>query len=149
MAGMGPAPAETKRRRNKERVTELPADGNKVKAPRLPRRYRTGDGELAYLKATRDWYAEWARSPMAVQFTGVDWQRLQRVARVVDQYERDPDAKLLAEIRLQEADFGGSPLDRRRLGVTITHAPDAQPPPGARRAGPRQSGRRARLSVVT
>jgi hypothetical protein len=87
---------------------------------------------------------------MAVQFTGVDWQRLQRVARIVDQYDRHPDPKLLAEIRLQEAAFGGSPLDRRRLGVTIAQAPPQQGQAGApRRPGPRQSGRRARLSVVS
>lgn len=147
MAGKGPAPAENVRRQNKERFEELPT-GAKTRAPALPKTYKTSTGQVTFLKSARDWYRAWTTAPMAVKFTAVDWERLQRLARIVDSYDRDPDPKLLAEIRLQEAAYGGSPLDRRRLGITIaTRDPAAQPASGRQRA-PRPSARRARLSVV-
>lgn len=162
MAGTGPAPEAQKRRRNKESLTELPAEGYQGEFPALAKNYRvervvmvidpethrkvseTFTATILFLKATRDWYEAWARSPMAVEFTGVHWQRLQRVARIVDQYERTSDPSLLAEIRLQEAGFGGTPLDLRRLGRSIT--PGA--PVAAPRSTPRASSRRSRLSLV-
>jgi hypothetical protein len=164
MAGNGPAPAEQKRRRNKENLEELPAEGYQGAFPPLPEKYRierivmvkdpetkkrvpeTIVLEPEYLPATRDWYETWARSPMAVEFTAVHWQRLLRLARVVDQFERTSDEKLLAEIRLQEAGFGGTPMDLRRLGRKITPVAGAAQP--ARRRDRKATDRRARLSVV-
>jgi hypothetical protein len=163
MAGTGPAPAEQKRRRNKDQFEELPAEGYQGDFPKLPKTYRvertvwvkdkdsgkkvpeTKVFNVAYLRGTRDWYETWARSPMAIEFTGVDWQRLQRIARLVDAYERSPSKELLAEIRLQEAGFGGTPLDRRRMGRKIGERAAATAAPAKRR---KASGRRARLSVV-
>jgi hypothetical protein len=56
---------------------------------------------------------------MATEFTAVDWNRLQRLAKLVDQFERKPTKDMMAEIRLQEAAFGGTPMDRRRLGKKV------------------------------
>lgn len=165
MAGTGPAPAAQKRRRNKENIEELPGEGYQGDFPALPKTYRLERivlvkdkgsdkkvpelklANIAYLKATREWYETWARSPMAVEFTGVHWQRLQRIARIVDQYEREADPKILAEIRLQEAGFGGTPLDLRRLGRKITPAVET---PGRQHTARAKStaSRRARLSIV-
>jgi hypothetical protein len=107
--------------------------------------------QITFLKATRDWYAAWGRSPMAAEFTEVDWQRLQRVARLVDQYERNPAKDLIAEIRLQEAGFGGTPLDRRRLGQKIGGKGSSEK--GSSKANgdaksSEASSRRTRLEVV-
>ena len=128
MAGRGPAPKppEQRRRRNKPKVeAELPAEGYTGAFPVLAKSYRVEKARLTFLAETREWYACWAHSPMACEFAGTDWTRLQMLARLVDGFYRIPTSPLLAEIRLQEGLFGGSPLDRRRLGFRI--AP-AEPP---------------------
>lgn len=139
MAGQGPPPKDPgeRRRRNKDEPLEpLPAEGYTGDYPALPATYgftvmkkvKTGDGDeelvsetkkVTFLKGTREWYDTWARSPMATEFTNVDWNRLQRLAKLVDQFERKPTKDMMAEIRLQEAAFGGTPMDRRRLGKKI------------------------------
>ena len=151
MAGSGPAPNEKTRRRNAERFDELPAEGHTGAYPKLPANYRDGKSRrrVPFLKETKDWYETWARSPMATTFTDVHWQRLQRVARVVDQYERTCNPALLSEIRLQEAAFGGTPLDLRRLGMKIApRIPDAESGPKRGTKSRTSAGRRARLTVV-
>lgn len=125
MAGMGPAPkpVEQRRRRHKAPVEgELPATGYAGPFPALPRSYRDGK-RVAFLAETRAWYETWARSPMAAQFTSVEWGKLARLAVLMDVFHRRPLTKGLAgEIRLAEASLGGSPLDRRRLGLKIAPA---------------------------
>jgi hypothetical protein len=139
MAGTGPPPKKPseRRRRNKgPEPTELPAEGYTGEYPPLPatwgntvvEKVQTGDGDeelvsktvkITFLAETRDWYETWGASPMAAEFTAVDWNRLQRVAKLVDQFNRKPTKDLMAEIRLQEASFGGTPMDRRRLGQVV------------------------------
>jgi hypothetical protein len=122
MAGCGPAPKPSgqRRRRHKPHVgAELPAEGYAGEFPPLARSYRDSGKSIVFLGETRRWYETWASSPMACVFAGTDWTRLAMLARVVDAFHRTPRAALLAEIRLQEALFGGSPLDRRRVGLTI------------------------------
>ena len=128
MAGMGPAPkpAEQRRRRHKPTVeAELPAGGYSGPFPTLAKSYTDGE-RVTFTAATRRWYERWARSPMAAQFTEVEWLKLGRLAVLVDIFARRPLTKGLAgEIRLEEAALGGSPLDRRRLGVRIAPAEPA------------------------
>lgn len=129
MAGRGPAPkpAEQRRRRHKPRVeAELPAEGYVGDFPPLPRSYRAGGESVRFLADTRSWYVTWSRSPMACVFTATDWGRLGMLARIVDAFYRSPKPPLLAEIRLQEALLGGSPLDRRRIGLRIEPAEPAR-----------------------
>jgi hypothetical protein len=126
MAGSGPAPKPQRRRTNKPKIeAELPAKGYAGPFPVLAKSYRAGKARVTFLAETRAWYERWARSPMACEFAGTDWTRLGMLARIVDGFYRTPASPLLAEIRLQEGLFGGSPLDRRRLGFRI--AP-AEPP---------------------
>jgi hypothetical protein len=136
MAGRGPAPkpAAERRRRNKTTTRELDATPPAATdVPELPKKYRVGtvDGpkDIAYLKATRDWYAAWTRSPLAAEFTEVHWLRLQEIARLKDGFERTGDLDLAKELRLQLAGFGGTPIDVRRLGVTIKR-PEGDKPAG-------------------
>lgn len=126
MAGNGPAPTGTAARRNNPKIDELDAAGYQGEYPALPKRYSVGINPetgrsitRTFTAETRDWYETWARSPMATQFTGVWWKRLQLLARLVDGYVREPSTKLLSEIRLNEAGFGGTPYDLRRLGKRI------------------------------
>lgn len=165
MAGNGPPPEETKRRRNKPPTfDELPAEGYQGDYPVLPASYGVDvvvevvgeDGEktlvnrrkqIKYLHDTREWYETWAHSPMAVKFTGVDWNRLRRVAILADAYYRKPSQPLAGELRLQEALFGGTPVDRLRAQMRI-----AAPVEAATSAAPATSkqarDRRSRLTVV-
>ena len=122
MAGHGPAPkpSEQRRRRHTRHVeAELPAEGYAGEFPALGKSYRAGGKPIAFLADTRAWYETWARSPMACVFTSTDWTRLGMLARLVDAFYRSAKPTLLAEIRLQEALWGGSPLDRRRVGLKI------------------------------
>lgn len=161
MAGRGPAPAEQVRRRNRPDLDELPIAFT-GKAPALPKTYRAvvqvkrKGGELVdevktvpYLKATKDWYAEWAAAPMAARFAATDWTRLRMViAPLFDRYVRLPTPGLASELRLQETLLGATPMDRQRLHWAL---PDgATPADVERRRRPAGHGsRRARLSVVT
>ena len=122
MAGRGPAPKPSgqRRRNNKPPVdAELPASGFEGDFPPLPASYRADGKSLRFGADARRWYDAWGRSPMACRFVATDWARLGMLARVVDAFYRTPKPTLLAEIRLQEALFGGSPLDRRRAGFVI------------------------------
>ncbi|MBA9002021.1 phage terminase small subunit [Thermomonospora cellulosilytica] len=128
MPGMGPPPAERKRRRNADtfenaQVT-VPAEPS-VDAPPLPNAKR-------YLKATRDWYATWCRSPVAAAFTATDWQRLHMLAPLVDQYWRGPSTKLMAEIRISESLLGATHVDRMRGRIKVQAD---KPAPAAAAAG--------------
>ncbi len=165
MAGKGPPPAEEKRRRNKPPAfDELPWEGHDGPFPPLPASYGVDvdvdvigeDGEksivtrrkqVKYLHDTREWYETWARSPMATKFTGVDWNRLRRMATLADTFYRRPTKDMAQELRLQEASFGGSPLDRLRAQIKIAAPVEtaASTPVGASKA---TASRRARLSVV-
>jgi hypothetical protein len=144
MAGRGPArkPAADRRRQNKDpEAFELPAEGNVKAYPELPPTYRAGEvitkdkaGKTRvrvvrskYLAETRHWYEVWATSPQATQFSPPTWQRLLRLARLVDLYERKPDKGLLSEIRLQEASLGGTPADMLRLRWALAE-PDENGP---------------------
>jgi hypothetical protein len=69
--------------------------------------------------ATRRWWDAWAKSAQAAQFTATDWDRLLKIALVVDDFFRSNDAKerseLLVKIDRLEGKFGATPEDRLRL----------------------------------
>ena len=112
-----PKPADQRRRRNKVTEVELPAEGNTGEFPPLPQ-WRS------WLPDTVEWYATWCRSPMATEWLAVHFMRLQQVAVLYDDWLRsDGDLNLLKELRLQLADFGGTPLDLKRMGRKVTPRP--------------------------
>lgn len=139
MPGMGPPPAENKRRRNADTFAEaemtVPADA-KPKAPALPNARR-------FLKATRDWYATWCASPQASAFTVTDWQRLHMLAPLVDQFWRGPDAKLMSEIRINESLLGATHVDRMRGRIKVEQP---KPAAGAGKGVDELAKRRRRLT---
>jgi hypothetical protein len=135
VAGRGPAPKERRQRaRDEKPVERLPAEGHTGEAPRLPSSYHVTDGhtgaERRFLKPTREWYARWARSPMATRFTEVDWDRLRYVvAPLFDRFLRSSSKELAGELRLQESLLGATLMDRQRMRLRIDDTkPAAQPP---------------------
>lgn len=61
---------------------------------------------------------------MATEWLAVHFMRLQQVAVLYDDWLRsDGDLNLLKELRLQLADFGGTPLDLKRMGRKVTPRP--------------------------
>lgn len=115
MAGMGPPPAENRRRTNldtfEEGAVTVPADAQ-VEAPELP-------GWEGYRTETLRWYNTWTSAPQAAAFTVTDWQRLHMLAPLVDAYWAAPRKELLAEIRLNESLLGATHLDRLRARIKL------------------------------
>lgn len=115
MPGYGPPPSENKRRTNKDEFEEhavTVADDGGVHGPELPH-------GVLYTPRTVDWYETWRRAPQAAAFVGTDWQRLQMLAPLVDEYFLEPSTKLLAEIRLNESLLGATHVDRMRGRIKV------------------------------
>jgi hypothetical protein len=63
---------------------------------------------------------------MAAQWLTTDVDALGRLALMWDAFYKEPDSKVLAEIRLQEQRFGLSPLDRSRLQWEVAKGQEAE-----------------------
>jgi hypothetical protein len=119
MAGKGPAPkpAHLRQRTNRKpgaAVLEAPAS---PKIPELP----NPDGRDWHALTIQSWRNAWG-SPMAGQWLDTDRDALGRLALLWDAFYKAPDSKVLAEVRLQEARFGLSPIDRSRLQWEVQRA---------------------------
>lgn len=84
---------------------------------------------------TLEWWSRVWASPMASQYVESDIVGLGRLAVIVDEFNVHPDVKTLGEIRLQEARFGLSPLDRTRLQWEIAKTDEIE----RKRAKPEKS----------
>lgn len=122
MAGRGPAPkpAHLRQRRNRKATAATLAAPERPRVPRLP---ALDDHE--WHRLTRAWWRHVWESPMASEFLPTDADGLGRLAILVDQFYWTSDARLLAEIRLQEARFGLSPVDRSRLQWEVAKGEEA------------------------
>jgi hypothetical protein len=87
--------------------------------------------------ATHAWWRDIWRSPMAAEFLQADLHGLYRLAVLVDGYWLAPRKDIAAEIRLEQAAYGLTPLDRRRLEWEVSRAEGEKRQP----AQPRPSGR--------
>lgn len=155
MAGRGPAPkpAHMRQRRNRKAgAAVLTAPEN----PRVPE-LTSPDGREWHPMTLRWWERVW-ESPMANEYLPSDVDGLERLAVLVDDFYLATSAsnrkELLQEIRLQEARFGLSPVDRSRLQWEIEKGEQAarkrQPPkePATEPAGRIQGDPRQVLRVV-
>lgn len=121
----------TRARRNKvtTRAT-LQADPD-IRVPELPDAVgEDDDGDMpAWHPATRAWWADIWRSPMAPEYDQSDIHGLYMLATLVNDFWRTSSAKTrretYAEIRLQSQRFGLSPIDRRRLQWEIDRGDEA------------------------
>ena len=126
MAGRGPAPkpAHLRQRKNKKAgAAQLtaPEEPKKIKAPTLP-----NPDKRKFHRLTRAWWRRVWQSPMASEYLPTDEDGLARLALLVDDYYNEPSTKLAAEIRLQEARFGLSPVDRSRLQWEVQKGEEAE-----------------------
>jgi len=90
------------------------------------------------------WKTIWA-SPMADEWVDADVPSLIGIAALIEMFWTQPDARLLAEIRMQQREYGLSPLSRRQLQWEIKRAEGTTP---VAPAGPRRSSR-STLAVLS
>ncbi len=128
MAGRGPAPkpAHMRQRRNKKvGAATLPApETEQVKKPKTPT--LQNPDKRKFHRLTRAWWKRVWESPMAGEYLPTDIDGLARLAILVDNFYNSPSKELLAEIRLQEARFGLSPVDRSRLQWEVAKGEEAE-----------------------
>jgi hypothetical protein len=95
----------------------------------VPRRRRPAlPKHRKWLPQTREWWAAVWAAPTAQAYEKADVHGLLQLAVLVDLFwsAPEPKASLAAEIRLQSALYGLSPLDRRRFDVAGAKAATAQ-----------------------
>jgi len=121
MAGKGPSGKhpDQRARRNKDpaplRVVTLPP----APQPELPTLSIEVDGKLCAFTwpgRTVEWWRMWGESPLAAEFSAVDWSELLDTALLHARYWRG-DLRLAGELRLRSAKFGATPEDRLRLRI--------------------------------
>lgn len=133
MAGRGPAPkpAHLRQRTNQKVGKATLAAPKSPEVPPIP----NPDGREWHQLTLTGWQHAW-ESPMSTQWLETDVDALGRLALLWDEFYKKPDAKVMAEIRLQESRFGLSPLDRSRLQWEIAKGTEAErrmaPPPAAK-----------------
>lgn len=114
-----PKPPGQRRRRNVDQPQwkQLPAEGREGDAPVLPAK------RPAWLKPTREWWVRAWASPMAAVWLESDLDTLIRLARLMDEVNRDPStASLHAQVTSLEDRLGLSPGARRRLQWEVSQA---------------------------
>src|SRR5690554_3125212 len=103
--GRHPKPAHMRQNRTKKAgATQLEHPGEEVSRELPAIRGRK------WHPLTLAWWERVWKSPMAELYLPTDVDGLVRLAIMVDDFYNEPKPKTLAEIRLQEARFGLSPL---------------------------------------
>lgn len=157
MAGQGPVPKDPSRRARRNK----PATGAKIiqikpsDQPTLPTFYITEpdeDGNLRKKKfvwpaATKRWWAMWAESPLAADFTANDWSELLDTA-LVHARHWSGDLKAAAELRIRAAKFGATPEDRARLKIVFAQADEADEKRRSSKSGADRRGPYGGLKAV-
>lgn len=124
MPGPAPKPANLRQRRNKKAgATTLEASEEKTIVPSLQ-----NPDKRKFHRLTRAWWKRVWESPMASEYLPSDIDGLARLALLVDDYYNAPykGKELMSEIRLQEARFGLSPVDRSRLQWEVLKGEEAE-----------------------
>lgn len=148
MAGVGPAPKPAHMRQgrgNKTITAKLVPVEPGTRTPDLP----NPDGRTFHPLAIKWWENVW-QSPMANEYLEPDIDGLGRVALLVDEFYKKPEGRagrdILGEIRLQEARFGLSPVDRARLRWEVQKGEEAQKKRQPQRA-PKSTGKDPRAAL--
>lgn len=128
MAGRGPAPKDPSKlaghgaaKRRAQQMTVIVIEP--APQPPLP---AERPGGLPWPEITREWWALWAREPIAREFTGPDWSFLLDTALLHAAVWGDQQVKLLPELRLRTAKYGVTPEDRARLRIQYSSADAAE-----------------------
>ena len=122
MASPIPKPAATRQRRNKT------ATARTLIAPTAP--FVIPDLPDGYDKRTLRWWETVKTSPMRDEYTETDWQGLLMVAALVNCFWFSNDgasaAKAASEVRMQEREYGLTPMARRSLQWEIARGEEAE-----------------------
>ena len=121
--GRHPKPAHMRQNRTKKAgAAKLEANEQENSAvPELQ-----NPDERIFHRLTEAWWERVWTSPMAGEYLPSDIDGLARLALLVDDYYKKPHKDLMSEIRLQEARFGLSPVDRSRLQWEVYKGEEAE-----------------------
>lgn len=125
--GPAPKPAHLRQRRNKKSTKARLTTPDNPDIPEIP--YSLTDlpiEDKAWSPETLAWWNAIWSSPMASEYTEVERYGIGRLAILVEMYRRAPKASLLAEIRIQGACYGLTPLDRARLQWEVVKTEEAE-----------------------
>lgn len=108
-------------RRGTRKVSLKPAP-----QPDLP---PTMPGGQKWPKETRKWWRTWKKSPIAAEFTALEWDELLVAAILHGRvWSGDSRAGTITELRYRVAKFGvATPADRQRLGIEPADEPAPAP----------------------
>ena len=137
MPGPMPKPLSVRQRANKTstRASLSAENAPRKRAPSLPRK-----AGIEWHPMTRAWWRDVWQSPMADEYVRADEHALYRLAMLINEFWLEPSQKLAAEIRLEQRDFGLTPLDRRRLEWSVEQAEAATTRRQQRRVRQAQGG---------
>ena len=139
MAGIGPAPAESRRRANTPARGEW-VDLAPLEAPVLPELPELAGGEWS--ERARSTWAAWRADPVTAQYTSAD---ISYALDAIMLYEAMTPSSA-NEVRLRMDGLGLTPKGKRDLRWRIQSDAEAAKPKARRSAA--ASSREARLSVV-
>ncbi len=140
MPGPAPKPAALRQRKNRS-STAATLVAPPVTRADLPAK------EPDWHHLTRTWWATIWASPMVQEWVDADVPGLFALARLVDEFWTAPSsdaAKFAAEIRMQQREYGLSPLSRRQLEWEVQRLELSKPKPAA----PAPSVRRPRRGLL-
>jgi hypothetical protein len=124
MTGPIPKPDQLRQRRNRKATKATLETDSSVKVPALPK--INGASDSGWHTLTRSWWQHVWKSPMAGEYLETDADGLGRLALLIDRFYWTNDPGLMSEIRLQEARFGLSPVDRARLQWEVAKGDEAE-----------------------
>lgn len=120
---MPPMPKNARARSNRSASAATLSVVHDVKTPELLPK------EVEWHAMTRRWWRELWKSPTATEYHETDLQSLYQVAMLIQDFWTATDSKSRNDARLRvekaEADFGLTPLARRRLEWQIEQTEDA------------------------
>jgi hypothetical protein len=138
--GVPPKHPSARQRRNKVATTKTLQLVDKPKIPLIPKR---GGGEKWTPEALRWWHRTWS-SPMSSEYDESDFSGIVRRLYLEDAYWQAVHMgamlaafKMAAEIRIQDTEYGLTPMARRRLQWSIEQAESAEEKTEARRKSKR------------
>jgi hypothetical protein len=141
--GMHAKPGDRRARRNSAPAPSQTIKFVRGRQPQLPK-------DIEWHAQTRKWWAGWAKSELAKQFTADDWSFLLDTALMHNAMWLKSQWTLAAEVRLRVAKFGQTPEDRARLRIVFADADekDSKRKPGSTTTTSESRQRRAAAGRV-
>lgn len=94
-----------------------------VRQRSMPTRYPDGE----WTKPARAWWRTWALSPQATLFIESDWDALEKVLPLLEDFYETRNPRLHEIVRRTEERLGGTIGDRERMGLEIRKVDTSAP----------------------